>query len=249
MFNAEKTKNDCVNWIQNNYIENGLKGYNAVLGISGGKDSSVAAALCCEALGSDHVIGVLMPNGNQADIDMAHLLCDYLGIERYVVNIKDAISGVQNAVPFEMSKSSRNSIQPRMRMVTLYAVAGSIKGRVVNTCNLSENWVGYSTKYGDAAGDFAPLANLTVQEVIDIGRALALPSVLCEKTPSAGFYEGQTDEEDLGFTYAVLDRYIRTGEIDNPLIKEKIDERHFKYLHHLLSIPSFDPGIAIYAEN
>ena len=241
MFDAAKVKDECVQWIRDFFEENG-KGCNAVLGISGGKDSSVTAALCVEALGKDRVIGVLMPNGVQADIDMAQLLCQHLGIKNYTVNIKDAVDGVKNAVPIELSQQSVINLPPRIRMATVYAVSQSCNGRVANTCNLSEDWVGYATRYGDAAGDFSPLANLTVQEVKAIGRQLGLPEVLVEKPPIDGLC-GKTDEDNLGFTYAVLDRYIRTGEIDDPSIKKLIDDKHAANEFKLKPMPSFDPQI------
>ncbi|MCH5190016.1 MAG: NAD(+) synthase [Oscillospiraceae bacterium] len=241
MFDAEKVKNECVNWIRDFFEENG-KGCNAVLGISGGKDSSVAAALCVEALGRDRVIGVLMPCGEQADIDASYLLVNHLGIKHFVVNIKDAVEGLKNAIPFELSNQSVINISPRIRMATVYAVAQSHNGRVVNTCNLSEDWVGYSTRYGDAAGDFSPLSHLTVQEVKAIGTVLGLPKELVEKVPIDGLC-GKTDEDNLGFTYAELDKYIRTGEIENQEHKELIDKKHIMNKFKLELMPSFDPKI------
>ncbi len=246
MFDAVKAKDECVKWIRDFFEENG-KGCNAVLGISGGKDSSIAAALCVEALGKDRVIGVLMPNGEQADIDMSHLLCEHLGIKNYTVNVKAAIEGIKSAVPFELSEQSTINLPPRVRMATVYAVSQSMNGRVVNTCNLSEDWVGYSTRYGDAAGDFCPLSHLTVQEVKEIGRVLGLPDVLVDKPPIDGLC-GKTDEDNLGFTYAVLDRYIRTGEIDDPETKELIDRKHRNNIFKLKPMPYYDPKIDILAE-
>lgn len=241
MFDAEKVKNECVAWICRFFEENG-PGCNAVLGISGGKDSSVAAALCVEALGKDRVIGVLMPNGDQFDIDMSYLLCAHLGIRHYVVNIGDAVRGLTDAIPVELTAQSRTNLPPRIRMAAVYAVSQSCNGRVVNTCNLSEDWVGYSTRYGDAAGDFSPMCNLTVQEVKAIGRALGLPDVLVDKVPIDGLC-GKTDEENLGFTYAELDRYIRTGRIDDPAKKERIDRLHRDNQFKLQLMPSFKPNI------
>lgn len=241
MFNAQKVKNDCVEWIKKFFEENG-KGCNAIVGISGGKDSSVAAALCVEALGKDRVIGVLMPCGEQHDIDMAYLLVNRLGIKHFVVNIKDAVEGLKNAIPFELSTQSVTNLSPRIRMSALYAVSQSHNGRVANTCNLSEDWVGYSTRYGDAAGDFSPLCNLTVDEVKEIGRELGLPAQLVDKVPIDGLC-GKTDEDNLGFTYAVLDRYIRTGEIDNEETKARIDRLHKLNLFKLQLMPGFDPEI------
>ena len=240
-FDAKKVKNECVEWIRQFFRENGPD-CNAVLGISGGKDSSVAAALCVEALGKDRVIGVLMPCGVQHDIDMAELLVNHLGIKHYVVNIKDAVEGLTNSFPFELSNQSKVNLPPRIRMATVYAVSQCFNGRVVNTCNLSEDWVGYSTRYGDAAGDFSPMCNLTVQEVKAIGRELGLPDVLVDKVPIDGLC-GKTDEDNLGFTYLELDRYIREGIIDDPEKKALIDRKHKMNLFKLQLMPSFKPNI------
>lgn len=241
MFDVKKTTDACIAWVRQFFAENGPD-CNAVIGISGGKDSSVAAAVCTAALGKDRVIGVLMPKGEQFDIDMAYLLCDHLGIRRYEINIADAVEGVLQNMPKDLplSNQSKINLPPRIRMATLYALSQSLNGRVVNTCNLSEDWVGYSTRYGDAAGDFSPLCNLTVQEVKAMGRFLGLPDVLVDKTPIDGLC-GQTDEEKLGFTYAVLDRYIRTGEIDDPATKQRIDTLHKNNLFKLQLMPSFQP--------
>ena len=241
MFNAEKVKNECVQWIRD-FFENNGKGCNAVVGISGGKDSSIVAALCVEALGKDRVIGVLMPCGEQADIDMAKLLVETLGIRHYIVNIKDAVDGVINAVPFALSEQSRVNLPPRIRMSTLYAVSQSHNGRVANTCNLSEDWVGYSTRYGDSVGDFSPCSHLTVQEMKAIGRLIGLPDALIDKAPSDGLC-GKTDEDNLGFTYAELDRYIREGVIESEEHKALIDRRHAINLFKLQLMPSFDSGL------
>ena len=243
MFNALKVKNDCVAWIKDFFEANG-KNCNAVLGVSGGKDSSVAAALCVEALGRERVIGVLMPQGEQHDIDAAYKLVNHLGIKHYEINIKDAVEGALKNMPEDLNVSvqSRVNLPPRIRMSVLYAVSQSVNGRVVNTCNLSEDWVGYSTRYGDAAGDFSPMANLTVTEVKEIGRVLGLPNELVDKVPIDGLC-GKTDEENLGFTYAELDRYIRTGEIDDADKKAIIDRKHKMNLFKLQLMPSFNPEI------
>ncbi len=243
MFDALKVKNDCVAWIRDFFEQNG-KGCNAVVGISGGKDSSIAAALCVEALGRDRVIGVLMPQGEQHDIDMAYLLVNHLGIKHYVVNIKDAVDGLLNALPaeLEISTLTKTNLPPRIRMSTLYAVSQSVNGRVANTCNLSEDWVGYSTRYGDSVGDFSPMSHLTVTEVKEIGHLLGLPKELVEKTPIDGLC-GKSDEENLGFTYAELDVYIRTGYIADPTKKELIDKKHKMNLFKLELMPSFKPEI------
>ena len=240
MFDAVKVKDQCVAWIRDFFDKNG-KGCNAVVGISGGKDSSIVAALCVEALGKDRVIGVLMPCGEQHDIDMAQLLVDHLGIKHFVVNIKDAVEGLKSSIPFELQTQSLVNLPPRIRMATLYAVSQSHNGRVANTCNLSEDWVGYSTRYGDAAGDFSPCSQLTVDEVKQIGRVLGLPDVLVDKVPIDGLC-GRTDEDNLGFTYAELDRYIRTGEIDDPVKKARIDDLHIRNQFKLELMPCFTPS-------
>lgn len=240
MFNAQEVKDKCVEWIRKFFEENG-KGCNAIVGISGGKDSSIVAALCVEALGKDRVIGVLMPCGHQHDIDMAELLVKHLDIKHYVINIKDAVDGLKASFPFELSEQSTINMPPRIRMTTLYAVAQSHNGRVANTCNMSEDWVGYATRYGDAAGDFSPCANITVTEMKQIGRLLGLPDVLVDKTPIDGLC-GKSDEENLGFTYAELDTYIRTGEINDEEKKANIDRRHALNLFKLEMMPIFDPN-------
>lgn len=240
-FKAIKVKNKCVEWIRNFFEENG-KNCNAVVGISGGKDSSIVAALCVEALGKDRVIGVLMPNGEQSDISYSYFLCGNLGINFVTVPIENAVNGVLNAMKenVDISEQTIINLPARIRMSTLYAVSQSMNGRVANTCNLSEDWVGYSTRYGDAAGDFSPLSNLTVTEIKQIGRVLGLPDDLIDKVPSDGLC-GRTDEDNLGFTYDVLDKYVRTGEIEDEEVKKKIDTMHEKNLFKLQLMPSFQP--------
>ena len=239
-FNAKEMKDRCVRWIREWFEKNGA-GCNAVVGISGGKDSSVVAALCVEALGKDRVIGVLMPCGVQGDIDMARKLVNFLEIKNYEVNIKAALDGILGALPdIEISTQSKTNLPPRIRMTVLYAVSQSVNGRVANTCNLSEDWVGYSTRYGDSVGDFSPLSRLTVTEVKAIGRELGLPADLVDKVPIDGLC-GKTDEENLGFTYAALDRYIREGICEDAAVKERIDTLHKRNLFKLELMPCFEP--------
>ena len=243
-FNAEKVSADIVAWIRQWFEENG-PGCNAIVGISGGKDSSVVAALCVKALGRERVIGVLMPNGEQSDIDMSKLLVEHLGIRHYIINIKAGYDGMLGEIKGRLGEVSRDTtinLAPRLRMAALYAVGQSNNGRVANTCNLSEDWVGYATRYGDGAGDFSPLSHLTVDEVKKIGTVLGLPESLVHKTPIDGLC-GKTDEDNLGFTYAVLDRYIRTGEIDDPATKERIDRMHALNLFKLRPMPAFEPEL------
>jgi len=245
MFDAKKVKDACVQWIRDWFRENG-PGCNAVLGISGGKDSSICAALCAEALGRERVIGVTMPNGIQPDIDDSVKLINHLGIRSYNINIGQSFDAlmkeVEAALGHPASDQTRINMAPRLRMTAVYAVSQSNNGRVVNTCNLSEDWVGYSTRYGDAAGDFSPLGGLTVAEVLQIGEVLGLPHDLVHKTPSDGLC-GKTDEDNLGFTYAVLDRYIRTGICEDEAAKALIDRKHVTNLFKLKPIPHFDPQI------
>ena len=243
MFNAEQVKNECVEWIRDFFRENG-KDCNAIVGISGGKDSSVVAALCVEALGRDRVIGVLMPCGEQSDIDCSRQLVEFLGIRNYTVNIKASVDGLLSAMPedMEITKQTKTNLPARIRMATLYAIGQSNNGRVANTCNLSEDYVGYATRYGDGAGDFSPLSRLTVQEVKAIGSVLGIPENLVHKTPIDGL-SGKSDEENLGFTYEVLDKYIRTGVCEDADTKAKIDRLYKLNRFKLEPIPFFDPNI------
>lgn len=238
-FCAKEVKKQVVEWIANWFEENG-KDCNAVVGISGGKDSSVVAALCVEALGKERVIGVLMPQGEQSDISYARMLVEHLGIKNFEINIGAAVDAMHSAIEasMEFSEQARVNLPPRIRMSTLYAVSQSNNGRVANTCNLSEDWVGYSTRYGDSVGDFSPLSKLTVSEVKAIGRECGLPEELVDKVPSDGLC-GKTDEDNLGFTYAVLDRYIRTNEIEDEAVKERIDRLHRQNLFKLELMPVF----------
>lgn len=240
-FRAIEVKDKCVAWIRDFFEKNG-KGCNCIIGISGGKDSSVVAALCVEALGKERVIGVLMPNGEQSDIDMAEKIVKFLGITGITVNIKPIVQtvmqGVQPVLPEGLSAQAAVNLPARIRMSVLYAISQSNNGRVANTCNLSEDWVGYSTRYGDSVGDFSPLSELTVTEVRLIGKAAGLPSEFIDKVPSDGLC-GKSDEDNLGFSYEVLDRYIRTGAIEDAAVKEKIDKLHEKNLFKLQLMPKF----------
>lgn len=244
-FNAKQTTNNIINWIQDWFSENGSD-CKAVIGISGGKDSSIVAALCVEALGKDRVYGVLMPNGVQNDIDVASRLCKFLGIDYGIFDISGAVDSIRRKVKTALddhwSVQSAINLPARIRMATLYAVSQTVGGRVTNTCNLSEEWVGYSTRWGDSVGDFSPLMNLTVTEVKKIGYVLGLPEEFIEKVPADGLC-GKTDEENLGFTYAALDQYIRTGICEDSDVRKKIDDLHEKTGFKRMPIPCFEDAV------
>lgn len=239
-FDAKIVKDRIVTWIREFFEKNG-KYCNAVIGISGGVDSSVVAALCVEALGKNRVFGVLMPKDIQKDINASYKLCNYLEIRYAVLNIGEAVDETLKQMRMngiEPTAQTIINLPPRIRMSALYAVSQSMNGRVANTCNLSEDWIGWNTRYGDSVGDFAPLSNLTKTEVKELGRVLGLPAELVNKTPVDGLC-GHTDEEAFGFSYAVLDKYILTGEIEDEEIKEKIDTMHEKNRFKLQLMPSF----------
>lgn len=248
--NPEQTKKEIILWIRNYFKENGPE-CTAVIGISGGKDSSVAAALMKEALGKERVLGILMPNGIQKDIEDSRSLVRTLDIPYIECNINEAFLGMQHMLESNdklkeithldtLSDDTRINLPPRLRMTTLYAVAQMLPhgGRIVNTCNRSEDYVGYSTKYGDAAGDFSPLSDLLVHEVLQLGEILRLPDYLVHKVPSDGL-SNQSDEDKLGFTYQTLDHYILTGECEDEQTKKRIDHLHSINLHKLKLMPSF----------
>ena len=241
MFDAEMVKTQIIKWVVEYFKSTGSSDIKAVIGVSGGKDSSVTAALCAEALGKDRVLGVLIPQGEQFDIDVAYELCETLGIAYVEVNIKEAVQALYNEISgagLDLNDVATFNTPARLRMAVLYAVSGVVGGRVVNTGNLSEDWVGYSTKFGDSAGDFAPLADLTVTEVKAVGKALGLSRKYIDKTPIDGL-SGKTDEDNLGFTYEVLDRYIREGVCEDEIAKERIDRHHRMSQHKRSPIPGF----------
>lgn len=243
MFDARKVKDEIVQWIRQYFAENG-KDCVAVIGISGGKDSSIVAALCCEALGKECVFGVLLPQGDRANISDALKLVKHLGITHKIINIHETVNSllgkVSAAMYTEENAQAIINTPARIRMTALYAVSAYVHGRVANTSNLSEDYVGYATKFGDSAGDFSPLSSLTVTEVKQVGRELWLPDELIDKVPEDGLC-GKTDEENLGFTYDVLDHYIREGMCDDPSVKEKIDKLHTANQHKFKPMPVYKP--------
>jgi len=211
------------------------------VGISGGKDSSICAAICAEALGKDRVVGVLMPNLKQSDIEFSHQLIEHLGIKSYSLPITMPVADIFTQLRssgIEPTEQATINLPARIRMTMLYAVSQSLNGRVINTCNLSEDWIGYSTRYGDAAGDVSLLGGLTVGEVRAVGRELGLPANLVYKVPSDGLCS-KSDEDNFGFTYDVLDNYIRSGECSDAEVKERIDFLHKKNAFKLEPMPTF----------
>ncbi len=239
-----KESEKIIAWVQAYFQESG-KGCKAVIGISGGTDSSVCAALLVQALGKENVYGVLMPCGVQKDISVSLDLVKLLDIPYRIINIEEPVSALRKivgeAVGYDPNEKDvyKSNTPARVRMSVLYGVSGLIGGRVVNTCNLSEDYVGYSTKFGDAAGDFSPLCTLTKTEVREVGRELGLPAKFVDKTPDDGM-SGLSDEEKLGFSYATLDHYILTGEIVDQEAKAKIDRLHRINLHKLLPMPHYE---------
>ncbi len=241
--NPKRTKDYIVNWIRDYFKENGPT-CDAVVGISGGKDSSIVAALCVEALGKNRVVGVMMPNGEQSDLDDSKRLIQHLGIRYVYTNISHVVQRMidQIDICMDVKEQTKVNLPARIRMAMLYAISQSLPngGRVANTCNCSEDYVGYSTKYGDSAGDFSPLANLMVHEVIQIGHELGLPTDLVDKVPSDGLC-GKTDEDNLGFTYTQLDDYIMYGTSGSEDVDAKILTLHLRNLHKLSPMPTCVP--------
>jgi NAD+ synthase len=242
MFNAGKVKDALVQWIRDYFDRNG-RDATAVIGISGGKDSSIVAGLCVRALGANRVYGVLMPKGEQHDLAVARDLVQHLGIPHCIINIDNPVNTILASIQgagLSLNRQAEINTPARTRMTILYAVSAIVNGRVANTCNLSEDWVGYSTKFGDAAGDFSPLSRLTVSEVKAVGAELGLPSRFTEKIPEDGL-SGLSDEDNLGFSYAVLDKYIREGICGDTTLKDKIDRLHRANLHKLNPMPCYEP--------
>ena len=239
-FDAERIKNELIEWIRTWFSQNGA-GCKAVIGISGGKDSTVAAALCVQALGKENVVGVMMPNVVQADLDDAIAVCEHLGIENHIIPITLPVSDALNEIEFsgvEPSHQAMVNLPPRIRMSILYAVAQSVNGRVINTSNLSERWIGWSTRWGDGVGDVSLFGQLTSSEVVQIGHTLSLPVDLVDKAPADGL-TGKSDEENFGFSYADLDQYIRAGVCRSQIVSNKINRMHTKNRFKTMMPPSF----------
>lgn len=238
-FDAKETLSNLIEWTKDWFEINCPTGF-AVIGISGGKDSTVCAGVLAKAIGPERVVGVLMPNGIQNDISDSYKVCEFLGIKPFVVNISEAVNGIYNELEnegFVLKDLCTVNTPPRIRLTTLYAVAGCVGGVVVNTSNASETYVGYFTKNADNRGDLALLSDLTKTEVVAIGHALGLPSELVDKVPSDGLC-GKTDEDNLGFTYAELDAFLRGEDISTETFL-KIETAHVKTSHKRREMDKF----------
>jgi len=237
----KKLTEQCIEWIKS-YFE-ATNQTKAVIGISGGKDSTVVAGLCVAALGKENVFGVLMPNGTQNDIDDSWAVVKHLGIESIVINMEDAFKSITRQISngSDVSYDTKTNLPARLRMSTLYAVAQNIGAMVANTCNLSEDMVGYATLFGDNAGSFAPVSHLTTEEVMEIGDDLGLPKELVHKTPVDGL-QSKTDEDKLGFTYHEVNVLIREGEHGPNYDKIIKMYRANKFKLDIVQIPYFNSG-------
>ena len=234
MFDAKKQIDACEYFIQEYFRNNGTPNTKAIIGISGGKDSTIAAALLVRALGNDRVIGVLMPDGDQKDIADAREVCEYLHIQNYTINIKyttaSFIEDIERNSDLLPNAAVYTNMPARVRMTTLYNIAAMIGGRVINTGNKSEAFVGYTTKYGDLAGDYAVLRDYYVTEIYKIGDALNLPEHLVRKAPADGM-SGKTDADNMGFSYEILDDYLMNGNVPNADTLKNILDRHARNRH------------------
>ena len=244
-FKVKETTEAIIAFIQSWFKQNGTD-CNAVIGISGGKDSTIVAKLCVKALGADRVIGVMLPNDHQHDLDVAKEVCQHLGIKSYLIDISDTFNYVRYDIEDETKKAlsaqALTNLAPRIRMTYLRAFAQCFNGRLINTSNLSEDWVGYATVDGDSAGDMSPLCMLTVQEVKAIGHYLGIPEKFVEKIPEDGLV-GKSDEDNLGVTYAAIDKWIREGvcdEKDLQVINQKFQANKFKIIK-MMGMPCFWP--------
>lgn len=241
-------KDQMVAWIKDYFAKNGDANTKALIGISGGKDSTVVAAACVAALGKDRVVGVMMPNGVQTDINDSKRVCEFLGIKNYEINIKGAYDALAQEITTKTAGDAtaqfKTNTPSRLRMTTLYGVAAIIGNcRISNNGNKSECLMGYFTIWGDGAGDFAPLANLYVSDVVRLGIELGLPEELVKKAPSDGMC-GMTDEDNLGFTYAEVEKVARGVYDDvNPETVKKIKNRinGMQWKPKLLNLPKFMP--------
>ena len=240
-----KTKEELIQWIRDWFNENG-NGCTAVLGLSGGKDSTICAALIAEAIGKDNVIGVAMPDHGQG-INDADKIAEYLGIKFLIMPIENITGSFYGLLPNGkcLSEQAQQNIPPRVRMAMLYAIAQTYNGRVCCCDNASENYLGYSTLFGDDAGSFSPLGELTVTEVRAIGDLMGLPQEWVHKTPDDGLPCSSPDEKKFGFSYETLDKYISNGIEPEKDIKEKIDRMHrnSQFKRDIIHVPAYKPTL------
>lgn len=240
-FDAETVRDRLVELIRETAATQGFS--RVVVGVSGGKDSTVTAALCARALGKGNVYGVMLPDGEQKDISDSRAVCEALGIRQRTVNI-DAIHQALKAVTDQngntegdgefsvpVSRASDINVGPRLRMTVLRYIAQALDARLAGTGNLSEVTTGYCTKDGDTSCDFAVLGKLTSVEVVQVGLTMPeLPGELVQKTPSDGL-SGKSDEENMGLKYADIHRYLREGSCGDPQTDEKIRKREAANMH------------------
>lgn len=255
-FDVKKQTENCINWIREWFENHSGNAKGVIIGISGGKDSTVAAKLLCEAIGNEKVLGIMMPNGQQKDINDSKRVCELLNIRYTTVNIQESYEGIIKSIEssefnnsdfksINLSSHTLTNISPRLRMTTLYSIGQELGYRIVGTGNLSESLVGYCTKYGDTACDFAILSTFTKREVVKIGEYLDLPEELVKKKPSDGL-SGLSDEDNLGFSYEVLDKFIRCGICEDEKVKEVIRDR-WKINSHKrdIQVPHYNSEISI----
>ncbi len=232
--NSEKVTEELVQWLKEKVQQAGAKGL--IIGISGGVDSAVAAMLAKRAF-PENCLGVMMPCGNSLeDLLHAQLLTASCHMEDCLVDLEEIYipftkileENVEVGSPEE--KMARSNIKPRLRMITLYYLAQSKGYLVVGTGNKSELTVGYFTKYGDGGVDLLPLGDLSKKEIYQLADYLGVPEVICQKAPSAGLWEGQTDEQEMGFTYQQMEEYLATGKTAQDAL-EKIQRMEKNSVH------------------
>lgn len=247
-FNVEKCYEEIIKWTREWFEKNG-NDKKAIIGMSGGKDSTITAALLVKSLGKERVIGVMMPDINQG-LNDADKICEWLGIKCMKVDLAEITTAfnpyiLTGDVDLQWSKQTLQNIPPRIRMTMLYAIAQTYNGFVSNNCNLCEDYIGYSTKWGDAAGDFSLLAKLTVDEIKQLGDYMGIPKEWVHKTPDDGLPFSSPDEEKFGFSYHILSDYIRGIAQPEQEIRDKILKMHQVNLHKLEiahAIPTYKPG-------
>lgn len=244
--------NNLISWIKN-YFKTNSFAKGVVIGMSGGRDSLVCAKLCCEALGANNVLGVIIPNGQMAEILDAIHACRFLGIKYTVVNINysynnlvDEINkSLSDAGNFILSEKSLQHMEPRIRMTTLYAISATVDYLVANTLNLTKKLIGHATKWGDNVGDFAPLLNLTKTEIIQIGEHYMLPGFLMHHKNSSDLTEN-TDTYDIEINYLEMDQFIRYGKSFNRDLIKRVLHYYTRNKHKHLETATFVPNLPMF---